>query len=107
MPVSAPYGGVLRLRRTMVRITLAAGIFGIALSALPAGGVAVFDIERLPLLPGSYHLAVEVGDQGERIDFLPRALDFEVLWRDVFGTGRLQDNIRGSMIIKARARIID
>ncbi len=53
--------------------------------------VATLEIQRLPLLPGTYHLAVSatLGPSGgyQRVDYVDRAGSFEVAAADVYGSG--------------------
>jgi lipopolysaccharide transport system ATP-binding protein len=52
---------------------------------------ATLELERMPLLPGTYHIAVSItaGPHGaaQRIDYVERAGSFEVCEADVYGNG--------------------
>jgi lipopolysaccharide transport system ATP-binding protein len=61
--------------------------------------VATLELERLPLLPGTYYLAISIA-QGRatgsaRIDFADRAAVLEVTEADVYGSGHPMTNRRG------------
>ena len=59
-------------------------------------------IDTLPLLPGAYSFTVTLGSKGAVIDRVRHAAELQIVHADVFGTGRLQENIRGPVIINAR-----
>ena len=50
--------------------------------------------ESMPLAPGLYQVQLGIGDYGI-VDYLPQALIFEVLAKDVLGSGRLLDETCG------------
>ena len=73
---------------------------------LPQCASVSVDIEHLPLLPGAYFFTIAIGNEGKRIDFLNRAAELQVGWADIFGTGSLQDNNRGPVIMRAKCQVI-
>ncbi len=64
-------------------------------------GVAVLDIPELPLIPGTYFLSLAVvEDQRTWVDHAERALSFDVVPADVFGTGRTLERTQGNVYVR-------
>lgn len=69
----------------------------------PPRGVAKCEISGVPLVPGSYLLSLSIVDnQVEWIDYIERALSFEIVAEDVYGTGKLFERSQGVIFVKAR-----
>ena len=64
-------------------------------------------LDELPLLPGTYDFSVGLGRSGSVIDLVQHAAELQVVHADVFGTGRLQEGVRGPVIIHARFEAAD
>lgn len=63
-------------------------------------------IPNLPLMPGKYSLDLYLGTHGTNFDIIFDALIFEVLPRDVFGTGKLPPPTSGSIFLPASWKIV-
>ena len=71
------------------------------------GPWAVCEIPELPLLPGVYMLSVFVHKGESGGDALERVARFEVLARDVFGTGGLPPRAKGVIFARSAWRTTD
>jgi lipopolysaccharide transport system ATP-binding protein len=58
-------------------------------------GEITCDIPHLPLTPGSYYITLIVGTGTADVDRVNRALQFDVISADVFGTGYAPKNTHG------------
>ncbi len=76
-----------------------------AISAGP--GALSCAVAGLPLRPDTYVLNVAVGDQHAIYDFVERAMSFEVVPADVYGTGRLPQRSQGPLIANYRWRLAE
>jgi lipopolysaccharide transport system ATP-binding protein len=62
-----------------------------------------FHVESLPLMPGAYHLEVQMKDMASgKVELLPSMLKFEVVESSVYG-GRKTDHWFGRIGLRARA----
>lgn len=74
--------------------------------AVPLHGVARCEIPELPLLPGEYLVSLSIVDsQVEWIDFVERAISFEVLANDVYGTGKIFERSQGVVFTRSQVNI--
>jgi lipopolysaccharide transport system ATP-binding protein len=55
----------------------------------PSSGAMACRFETLPLAPGTYFVDLCFEEDSAHLDVIPEAISFEVLPRDVYGTGRL------------------
>ncbi|MBU4446560.1 MAG: ABC transporter ATP-binding protein [Candidatus Marinimicrobia bacterium] len=55
-------------------------------------------IPNLPLLQGRYYLNIWIGEYNKPSDFIESVLSFDVLGKDVFGTGRQPDQRYGGVV---------
>ncbi|MBW2273058.1 MAG: ABC transporter ATP-binding protein [Deltaproteobacteria bacterium] len=66
--------------------------------------VATLEIERLPLMPGTYHLAISIARGGAagvgRLDFVNRAAVLEITEADVYGSGHPMSHGRGLLYLE-------
>ena len=62
-------------------------------------GCAICMIPRLPLSPGLYYLDVSLDASGQRLDFIERAIQFQVEGGDFFETGRLPNRRWGALVL--------
>ena len=64
--------------------------------------VATLELERVPFIPGRYHLAISVAypDSRGRIDFVDRAAVLEVTEADVYGSGFSMGRSRGVLYLE-------
>jgi lipopolysaccharide transport system ATP-binding protein len=58
-------------------------------------GVVVCDMGNVPLLPGSYDIDLYFGDRHSDLDIIERAIDFEIVAMDYYGTGKLPPKSAG------------
>ena len=63
------------------------------------------EIDELPLNPGRYVLAVSVVRARRRVDYVERAAVFDVIERDVYGTGYPMEAKYGVVCLKGKWRI--
>jgi lipopolysaccharide transport system ATP-binding protein len=70
-------------------IHLSTSVSGQDFAEIPSKGVIVCHIPRLPLRPGKYSFNLFSTVSGEISDWIEEAGDFEVMYSDFFGTGRL------------------
>lgn len=71
-----------------------------------AEGVATFAVPELPLLPGKYFVSLSiVENHNVFIDFVERAMHFNVVENDVFGTGTIPQNSQGMTFVKGRVAV--
>ena len=76
-------------------LTLSSRFSGDTLDSLPDKGFFICRVPRFPLLPGSYSVDLWCGEAtGATIDYLHRAIDFEVGEGDFYKTGKLPDKSR-------------
>ena len=80
---------------------IASGVQQGRLPEVPKNGCMEIIIDEIPFLPGGYQGNIEVGDKGARLDFVGAAFEFQVVHRDIFGTGIQQENARGPLILKS------
>lgn len=101
-PIKRPYFGLIfetvaGLKVFWVQSRLQMG----DLPDLPATGVVVCRIPRLPLVPGVYFIQPGCGTGTTQLDAVPRACHLEVTEADVFGTGRLPNASQGLVVVDA------
>jgi lipopolysaccharide transport system ATP-binding protein len=71
-----------------------------------AGGVAIFYIPELQLLPGKYFVSLSIVENHHVfIDFAERALHFNVVENDVFGTGNIPQSSHGMTYVKGMVTV--
>nr|WP_290226434.1 ABC transporter ATP-binding protein [Trichocoleus desertorum] len=59
-------------------------------------GTVSLKIDNIPLMPGKYYISVSlVENQAEWVDFIERAIGFEVYPADIFGSGKIPDSSHG------------
>ncbi|WOD40828.1 ABC transporter ATP-binding protein [Nodosilinea sp. E11] len=69
-------------------------------------GVASLRINKLPLMPGRYSVSISlVENQTEWVDFIERAIEFEVFPADVFGSGKIPDRSHGIVFLPGEIEI--
>jgi lipopolysaccharide transport system ATP-binding protein len=56
-------------------------------------------VPSLPLVPGSYYVDIILGNGHETVEKLEQAGRFEVVFADVFGTGRIPSNSQGCLVV--------
>ena len=72
----------------------------------PAIGVAYCEIPQIPLLPDVYMVSFSIVDcQVEWIDFVERAISFEVMSNDVYGTGKIYERSQGIVFTSAKVSL--
>lgn len=78
-------------------------------SLLPKShGVAKCKISSIPLVPGSYLVSLSIVDSCvEWIDYIERAISFNVVANDVYGTGKLFEKTQGVVFVKACVNVSD
>jgi lipopolysaccharide transport system ATP-binding protein len=74
-------------------------------SLIERRGVVRCDIPELPLVPGMYTLSIGCASRGQQVDLLERAVQFDVVHGDYFGTGRLPSAIHGHLLLQATWRL--
>ncbi|MGG6239887.1 ABC transporter ATP-binding protein [Nodosilinea sp. AN01ver1] len=63
-------------------------------------GIAVLKVDKLPLMPGKYYINISiVENQSEWVDFIERAIGFEIIPKDVFGSGKIPDSSHGLIFL--------
>ncbi len=65
-------------------------------------GAITCQLDRLPLMPGTYFLDLYLGDRHQDLDVVYEAISFEVLPADVFRTGQLPPSAAGPIYWPAR-----
>jgi lipopolysaccharide transport system ATP-binding protein len=66
-----------------------------------AEGVAVFQVPEVPLLPGKYFVSLSIVEKNNIfIDYTERALHFNIVENDVFGTGNIPQSSQGITYVK-------
>jgi lipopolysaccharide transport system ATP-binding protein len=71
-----------------------------------AEGIAVFQVPEIPLLPGKYFVSLSIVEQNSIfIDYTERAIHFNVLENDVFGTGKMLQSSQGLTYVKGRVTV--
>jgi lipopolysaccharide transport system ATP-binding protein len=68
-------------------------------SNLPSQGIVICKIPKLPLAPGTYSFNIYSEVSGLLADWVPRAVTFDVLEGDYFGTGRLPPKSHGGLLV--------
>jgi len=76
-----------------------------------ASGEALLEVPALPLLPDTYYISVSVvEDQREWVDFVERAIAFQVHPSDCYGSGKIPEPshgvvfVHGSVVVEPAAR---
>lgn len=72
---------------------------------VPAKGVVHCRVPRLPLQPGSYHLALFTMTSTVMTDYVPHAATLDVEAGDFFGSGRLPPSDEGQLLVAHEWRI--
>jgi hypothetical protein len=62
-------------------------------------------LKNIPLMPGTYNLDLYLGKDGQSLDIIYDACQFEVHPADVFGSGRIPASVAGSIFWPASWRI--
>lgn len=71
-------------------------------------GIARCEIPSLPLLPGVYLISLSVVDsQVEWVDYVERAMSFEVVPHDIYGTGKIFERSQGIIFTSAKVTVHD
>lgn len=66
----------------------------------------VFNLQQVNLMPGRYSITISaVKSQNEWLDSIERAIDFEVIPTDVYGTGRLPEKQQGIIYMPAQLSV--
>jgi lipopolysaccharide transport system ATP-binding protein len=65
-------------------------------------GFISFRIPRLTLIPGRYRLALSLGSQNEVFDYLPEAIEIDVVEDDFYGSGRLPPSTSSTCVMDAK-----
>ena len=74
---------------------------------LPPHATVRVHLAELPLLPGAYFISIVLGSCGRHVDTVEHAAELQIVHADVFGTGQLQTNIRGYVIVRAAYEVAD
>ena len=62
-------------------------------------------IPNLNLAPGTYSIDLVLADQPEMIDCIERAATFEVVFADLFGTGKIPDATQGHVVMPCQWKL--
>lgn len=101
-PIKRPYFGLTFETTAGVKVFwVQSRLQGGDLPDLPAAGIVVCRIPRLPLVPGIYFVQPGCGTGTTQLDLLPRACQLQVTEADVFGTGRLPNAAQGLVVVDA------
>lgn len=73
--------------------------------ALPSKGSFVLRVERLPLVPGEYHVDIDVRDAAEEFDAVPEAMELTVIEGDFFGSGEVPLSGHGFALVDGSWRV--
>jgi hypothetical protein len=65
-------------------------------------GTIVCQLDRLPLMPGSYTIDLYFGDHHSSMDRVENAISFSIVSSDVFGTGKLPPRHCGAFFWPAK-----
>ena len=79
-------------------LTLYSGFRNESFPVLRGPGAFTCHVAGLPLRPDTYSMNVFVGSRHGILDFVERAMSFEIAPSDVFGTGRLPERGQGPML---------
>jgi lipopolysaccharide transport system ATP-binding protein len=82
-------------------------VAGQELAHAPARGTLVCELERVPLMPGSYQLGFDLYAGGVRADFVAHAGTVEVADGDFFHSGRIPAGAEGIVAVDQRWRVED
>jgi lipopolysaccharide transport system ATP-binding protein len=101
-PIKRPYFGLIFETMGGVKVFwVQSRLQGGDLPDLPAVGVVVCHIPRLPLVPGVYFIQPGCGTGTTQLDLVPRVCQLQVTEADVFGTGRLPNAAQGLVVVDA------
>ena len=59
------------------------------------GGKIYLSIEKLNLLPGIYYITAGISESGQQIETIPNAIKFEILYANIYSTGKLPPSHSG------------
>lgn len=62
-------------------------------------------IPNLNLAPGTYHVDLALFDQPEVIDWVERAATFDIVFADLFGTGKIPDASQGHVVLPSEWKL--
>ena len=62
-------------------------------------------VPELMLVPGTYHVDLNMVNHGRMVEYVERAESFEVVFADVLGTGRLPGQNQGHLVVPCRWRL--
>jgi homopolymeric O-antigen transport system ATP-binding protein len=79
-------------------VTLYSGFRNEAFPVAAGAGAFSCHVAGLPIRPDTYSLNVFIGSHHGILDFVERAMSFEIAPSDVFGTGRLPERSHGPML---------
>ncbi len=75
-------------------------------SKLPPHATVHVHLAELPLLPGAYFISIVLGSNGRHVDTVEHAAELQIIHADVFGSGQLQTNMRGYVIVRAAYEVV-
>lgn len=68
---------------------------------LPTTGVVVCQLPKVVLVPGQYHINLSLRYDGDMLaDWVERAMTFDVISGDFFGTGKLPSSTSGNVLVE-------
>lgn len=101
-PIKRPYFGLIFETVGGVKVFwVQSQLQGDGLPDLPAVGVVVCHIPRVPLVPGVYFIQPGCGTGTTQLDLVPRARQLQITEADFFGTGRLPSAVQGLVVVEA------
>jgi lipopolysaccharide transport system ATP-binding protein len=62
-------------------------------------------IPSMPLAPGRYHIDLAMYDQPEVVDYVERVASFDVVFADLFGTGKIPCSKQGHVVLPSEWKL--